>query len=247
MGLFLGACGSTGGTQTDSVTPEASETSAPEPEMPSSASDFEGDDYKDVVEALETAGFTNIETKALGDLITGWLIEDGSVDSVEVDGQSDFGAGSTFPSDVKIVVAHHSFPEDEEEAEEEGEAEEEILTVENSEDLAALLAGPESGESVAAFSDEYRTKVIQFDGHVAAIGPGDFEDEISILILAGEYDAPTGPNFQITEEISEIGEPDSVVPGNLKVKQNIRITAVVGMYEDDSGLFYLLLESIEIR
>ena len=33
---------------------------------------------------MEKIGFTNIETKILGDLITGWLTKDGEVELVEL-------------------------------------------------------------------------------------------------------------------------------------------------------------------
>jgi len=91
----------------------------PKPEPPDRSSEakipsanvlYEGEDYQGVVKKLEEAGFTDIETKALNDLLTGWLKKDGSVKEVEVDGRIDYSAGTWFPKDVKIIVSYHSFP-----------------------------------------------------------------------------------------------------------------------------------------
>lgn len=89
---------------------------APLPEgmsrMPESAATFEGQNYEDVVTQLMDAGFTNIETKAQEDLITGWMTKEGEVDKVSVAGKTDFSASEKFKSDVKIVVTYHAFPSD---------------------------------------------------------------------------------------------------------------------------------------
>ncbi|PLS24831.1 hypothetical protein Tam1G_1159 [Bifidobacterium imperatoris] len=89
---------------------------APLPEgmsrMPESAATFEGQNYEDVVTQLKNAGFTNIETKAQEDLITGWMTKEGEVDKVSVAGETDFSASEQFKSDVKIVVTYHAFPSD---------------------------------------------------------------------------------------------------------------------------------------
>jgi len=83
--------------------------------MPSSSATFEGQDYEDVVYRLQHTGFTNIETKALGDLITGWLNTEGSVKKVTVNGDENYSTSSWYPKDVRIVVSYHSFPEEESE------------------------------------------------------------------------------------------------------------------------------------
>ncbi len=82
--------------------------------MPASSDDLEGELYTDVVDTLEAAGFTNIETNALGDLITGWLNKPDEVDEVEIDGVVSFDKGDVFRNGVKIVVNYHSFPEKDE-------------------------------------------------------------------------------------------------------------------------------------
>lgn len=82
--------------------------------MPASSRDLEGENYGDVVAVLEKAGFTAVETTALGDLITGWVNKPDTVDEVEIDGVTSFDEGDVFARDVRIVVNYHSFPEDSE-------------------------------------------------------------------------------------------------------------------------------------
>jgi hypothetical protein len=78
--------------------------------MPRSAEQFKGENYRDVITLLETAGFRNIETVILNDLVTGWLTKDGEVERVSVNGETSFYSGSRFPVDAKIVVTYHTFP-----------------------------------------------------------------------------------------------------------------------------------------
>lgn len=82
-------------------------------QMPSSSSNMVGEHYETVVEELENAGFTNVEAKPLGDLITGWLKDDGEVKKIRVDGKNSFSKGAWFSTDGKIIVTYHSFPEKE--------------------------------------------------------------------------------------------------------------------------------------
>lgn len=87
--------------------------------MPSSSRAYKGANYQDVINELKDAGFTNIETEVLDDLITGWLTKDGEVEQVEVDGDTTFSTDTKKPHDVKIVVTYHTFPEESEEVHEE--------------------------------------------------------------------------------------------------------------------------------
>ena len=54
--------------------------------MPKSATELKGEHYRDVITLLETAGFTNIKTAILDDLVAGWLAKDGEVERVSVNG-----------------------------------------------------------------------------------------------------------------------------------------------------------------
>lgn len=79
--------------------------------VPASAWDFKYDNYKDVEATLKNAGFTNIKTEILYDIFWGWT-EEGEVDSVSIDGNTDFSKGNIFDKDVEIVITYHMKEED---------------------------------------------------------------------------------------------------------------------------------------
>lgn len=78
---------------------------------PDSASNFKYQNYKDVVEKLENAGFTNISTAVLYDIVFGWT-EEGEVASVSIDGNQEFQRGDVFTADLPITVTYHMRQED---------------------------------------------------------------------------------------------------------------------------------------
>ncbi|MBQ6240847.1 MAG: hypothetical protein IJK56_10905 [Firmicutes bacterium] len=68
-----------------------------------------GMNVNDVVETLKAAGFTNIRTEALGDLVFGFIHSEGDTEGITIDGLESFGAGSQFLSDSEVVVRYHTF------------------------------------------------------------------------------------------------------------------------------------------
>jgi hypothetical protein len=83
---------------------------------PIASTELTSQNYKTVVQQFEDAGFINIKTTKIEDLITGWLIEDGSIEKVTVDGKEDFEDGEFFSNDVRVDIAYHTFPPETEEA-----------------------------------------------------------------------------------------------------------------------------------
>lgn len=79
--------------------------------MPESSSGLAGENYRDVVTRLRAAGFASVETTSIDDLIVGWLAQDGDVEKVSVNGQTDFDVDSRFPADARVVITYHTFPE----------------------------------------------------------------------------------------------------------------------------------------
>lgn len=76
-----------------------------------SSTSFEDEYYDDVKTLLEKDGFTNVELRPMGDLITGVLHKEGEVESVSIDGNTSFTSGTYFDKNAKIVIAYHSYPE----------------------------------------------------------------------------------------------------------------------------------------
>lgn len=84
-----------------------------EAKIPAAAASFVGTDYEDAVRRFEGSGFTNIQTKRLDDLITGWVTKDGEVERVSIGGDTEFSAGTWVPEDIAVVITYHAFPEGE--------------------------------------------------------------------------------------------------------------------------------------
>ena len=71
--------------------------------LPESCLNYEGKIYTEVVEDLENTGFTNIEFEIVYDLITGWLVSDGEIEYINVDGDKNF-SDEVYSKDVKIII-----------------------------------------------------------------------------------------------------------------------------------------------
>ncbi len=65
--------------------------------------------YVDLKKKFEAAGFVNVKVEAIEDLITGWLTQDGEVDSVIIDGNTVFGTEDNYPFDAEIIIYYHTF------------------------------------------------------------------------------------------------------------------------------------------
>jgi hypothetical protein len=226
--------------------------------LQASSDDLTGRQVDDVVAALEAAGFTRVETVALGDLITGWLHDEGEVDEIALDGETEFDSGHRVDPDVSIVVSYHSFPE-EQEAEPSPkpastpDAREMLLTAETSPELAALLTVRDNcGADVAAFAEEYAGQTLAFNGNIGAMANhGRYSTRYDILIVAGDFgtDGHGGPTFQYrdvntTNDLHYVG---SNVPDAIGVGDNLRLTARIEGYEEQSCLFLLEPVSTEFR
>jgi hypothetical protein len=133
--------------------------------MPASSKDLEGSDYQEVISQLQSAGFTNIDTAVLDDLITGWLTKDGEVESVDVGGNTTFSSGAKYEPDVTIVVTYHTFPAKETADEEQTPVPTEAPEALPTEEVEAMPSEvPASSEVTVSFSDEeaFRAAVVAF-------------------------------------------------------------------------------------
>jgi hypothetical protein len=80
--------------------------------LPISSNDLKDANYQDVVAKLQNAGFTNVQTKVIDDLVLGWFTKDGEIEEVSVDGYTTFSTDSRYPANIEIVVSYHTFPAD---------------------------------------------------------------------------------------------------------------------------------------
>lgn len=77
--------------------------------VPADSSKFEGKNYKKVVSQLKDANFKNIKLIKNPDLITGFLHSDGDVETVSINGKSDFSKDGQFEKSAKVKVTYHTF------------------------------------------------------------------------------------------------------------------------------------------
>ena len=76
---------------------------------PISSEDAEGKNYKDIVNKFENAGFVNVKSKPIYDLVTGWLKSDGEVEEILIDGDDDVSTYSSFRPDAEVIIRYHTF------------------------------------------------------------------------------------------------------------------------------------------
>lgn len=79
--------------------------------IPVSAADCEFENYKDIENKFKKAGFTNIKTKILYDIVWG-ITQEGEVEKVAVGGKTNFKRGDVFAKDAEIIITYHMKKED---------------------------------------------------------------------------------------------------------------------------------------
>lgn len=235
--------------------------------MPASSSELEGEDHQDVMTKLQDAGFTNVETEAIEDLITGWLTKDGEVEEVSVDGTTVFSASDRFPKDAQIVVRYHTFPNTESDQATDDdstpapgaavqEVDDTVLTPENSEQLAAVLNAENPGDpQVKAFVDEHVGRTIEFDGYT-----WDWANHSSYSSLTGEetvYETLYDTNIYVgdvenaaTSSVGPIFRVEGFSMPNFSPalnRMNVHVAARVSGYDQEHEFFQVTLISIEAR
>ncbi|MBD5081442.1 MAG: hypothetical protein HDT44_06720 [Ruminococcaceae bacterium] len=80
-----------------------------EVKISASAENYKGRNYQEVVNELKAAGFSNIETVAVDDLITGWITKENSISQISINGDFKFSSGKIFPKDAKVIISYHTF------------------------------------------------------------------------------------------------------------------------------------------
>ena len=138
-------------------------------------------------------------------------------------------------------------------AEEETNEIKETITVENNEEFAALLQlKNEYDPSVKVFAEKYAGQEIEFDCNIAYMNyHGSFKTRYDILIVAGDYSevSMSGPYFQFNDVsvVYDLNLTGDNVPDYIGMGDNLHIIAVVGDYNEFSGLFQLDPVSTMVR
>lgn len=77
--------------------------------IPTSAKNYKGENVDMTIRSLETLGFTNIESKPLYDLTTGWVSKENTIDTIYINGDSAFTSDTWFPCDAEVLIYYHAF------------------------------------------------------------------------------------------------------------------------------------------
>ncbi|WP_074315335.1 DUF4839 domain-containing protein [Micromonospora cremea] len=157
------------------------------------------------------------------------------------------------PSETTVLASGKpsATPKPEESASDESDADQ-VLTVENSKDFAALLAVPDyCGETIGTFAAKYEGRTIEFNGSIASmLNHGDYNTRYDILVHPGNKGpkSSVGPAFKFEDvnvpdlHLTGANIPDSVGTGDL-----LHVVARVAEYNPEQCLFFLEPVSTEIR
>jgi hypothetical protein len=121
----------------------------------------------------------------------------------------------------------------------------EILTVRNNKDFAAILAmGDECASSIGKFAAKYQDRTIEFNGVVTHLAhAGSYKTRYDILISPGNSaaNAGVGPvfKFENVNTTYDLHWTGSNTPGTVGVGTKLRITARVDHYNGTQCLFFL--------
>lgn len=77
---------------------------------PNNSSYYFGRNCESVVSELNKAGFTNIETTEVNDLTSDSPLQDGGIESVTIDGTSDFSSKDRFVPEISVKIVYHTIP-----------------------------------------------------------------------------------------------------------------------------------------
>lgn len=127
------------------------------------------------------------------------------------------------------------------------------LTTENNPDFATIVGLTDyCSPKIEAFAEKYAGKVLQFDGNIGAMANhGNYKTRYDILVGYGDFneDAAPGPAFQLRDvnTVSDLHFAGDSIRDTIGVGDNIRLTATVDKYEENSCLFLLDPVSTDFR
>lgn len=157
------------------------------------------------------------------------------------------------PTESTVVASGRpsETPKPEESKSDESDADQ-VLTVANSKEFAALLhVGDYCDESIGRFANKYQGKTIEFDGSIVNMtNHGDYDTRYDILMGPGGEGPETavGPNFKFEDvnvfdlNLTGANKPDYVGPGD-----RLHLVAEVGEYNPNQCIMFLEPVSTEVR
>lgn len=131
--------------------------------------------------------------------------------------------------------------------------EEEIITVDNNEEFAAVLYAKEPGDQIIEdFALKYAGRIIEFDGNIAYMTyHGDYTTRYDFLIFPWDYSETSisGPAFKFedcntTYDLHWTGDN---IPDTVGIGDNLHFVARILYYNDTQELFFLEPISTEGR
>ncbi|WP_088974502.1 DUF4839 domain-containing protein [Micromonospora coxensis] len=160
---------------------------------------------------------------------------------------------TTSPSETTVVASGKpsETPKPEESASDESEADQ-VLTVKNSKDLAALLAVRDyCDEAIGTFAAKYEGRTIEFDGSIASMpNHGDYNTRYDIGVYPGDKGPKSvvGPAFKFEDvNVSDLHLTGANIPDSIGTGDLLHVVARVGDYNPNQCLFFLEPVSTTIR
>lgn len=214
---------------------KADNKAVPQVESPVSSKDTTALNFEDAVAAFNDAGFTNVTTSEIKDLDEDEVSRIGLVNSISIDGKTEFEKGQTFNETAPIMITYHALkkPED-------TEPTPTTLNITNSPELNnALETADPYDDSVINFFKSNIGKTIEFDGNIADCqNHGSMKTRFDYLVHAGDYSASNvrGPEMQFNDvSYSDLNTDLDTVPAGI----NAHIVAEIENINETTGLVEL--------
>ena len=75
---------------------------------PASSNEIKKQNYHEVQAQFKEAGFVNISVEPIYDVVLGWFVSDGEIESITVNGEDEFYKGEEFRPDDAVVIKYHT-------------------------------------------------------------------------------------------------------------------------------------------
>lgn len=75
---------------------------------PVSSKEIKKQNYLDVQKQFKEAGFVNVSVEPIYDVVFGWFVSDGEIESVTINGEDEFYSGEEFRPDDEAVIKYHT-------------------------------------------------------------------------------------------------------------------------------------------